>query len=556
MQHLPSSAEQLAVRDRLLRQARRALPVLALALLAAVVAVLASAPGEDEVAADRAGSSATTQPGAVAEPGAVNGGAVDGGTVVPGAANGLGAPVPGAGGGVARSGVACTPGARQVTWSAYAPTCVAAFSGTNGGATAPGVTADAVTLSYRRQNTAQAAAVRALAGEATPIDSQYLHDLQVFVNLVNRDFELWGREIRLAPFDGRGDYLTEDLGQGQQAAAADAITARSSGAFADVTFPSATSLFYSSALQSQRVISYGFPFGPQRWYEQNAPWQYNWFLSGSTWAGWARNVVCQRLGTGPADFAGDAALRSKPRVYGIVAVEFPTWLDTADEIVEGIEQQCGIRMARRASYTEDLGSLQQDASAIAAQMRAAGVTTLMCFCDPLMPIFLTDAASRQDYRPEWIVQNQFDPIAQVVDQTQFANAIAPGPSTATNDRSEAYAAYKLADPRGEPASIYYQAAYATIVHLAAALQAAGPNVNPETFRAGVFAHPGGTGDFGVWGGGAGRYTPTVAVSVVRWSPKARGANGAPGSWRPCDGDHPYPVNDPKAWGSGPLRCPG
>lgn len=571
MQHLPSrirgesvnrlaapSPEQLAVRDRMLRTVRRALPLVAVAVVVAVVAVLGAAP-EDDVTAEQA--LGTVPPGAdgPAEPGtAADAAPVGAAPGAPGAAPGAAAAVavPGAGAGVARSGVVCNPGARQVAWSAYAPACVAAFRGDNGGATAPGVTADTVTLTYRRQNTAQAAAVRALAGEATPIDSQYLHDLQVFANLVNRDFELWGRQIRIAPFDGRGDYLTEDLGQGQPAAAADAITARSLGGFADVTFPSATSLFYSAALQSQGVISYGFPFSPQRWYEQNSPWQFNVFLSGSTWAGWARNVVCQRLAGAPADFAGDPALRTKERVFGLVAVEFPTWLATADEIADGIASQCGVRMARRASYAEDLGSLQQDASSIAAQMEAAGVTTLICFCDPLMPIFLTDAASRQDYRPEWIVQNQYDPIAQVVDQSQYAHAIAPGPATAPRARSEAYAAYKLADPNGEPASIYYAAAYETLLHLAAAVQAAGPNLNPATFRAGVFAHPGGTGDFGVWAGGPGRYTPIVAVPIVRWDPDAVGINGARGTWAPCDERRDYPVDDPSAWGSGPLRCPG
>jgi hypothetical protein len=304
------------------------------------------------------------------------------------------------------------------------------------------------------------------------------------------------------------------------------------------------------------VISYGFPFSPQAWYEQNSPWQYNVFLSGSTWAGWARNVVCQRLAGQPADFAGDPGLRSTPRVFGLVAVEFPTWQATADEIADGIAAQCGVRMARRAAYAENLGTLQQDASAIAAQMRAAGVTTVICFCDPLIPIFITDAASRQGYRPEWIVQNQYDPIAQVVDQTQYAHAIAPGPPTAPRDSSEAYAAYKLADPDGEPASIYYQAAYETLLHLASALQAAGPHLDPGTFRAGVFAQPGGRGDYGTWGSGPGRYTPTVTVAVVRWDPKATGANGAPGSWRPCDEGRDYPVDDPSAWESGPLRCAG
>jgi hypothetical protein len=457
---------------------------------------------------------------------------------------------------VARSGVACTANARQVPWSAYAPWCRPAFSGDNGGATAPGVTGDTITLTYRRQNTAQAAAVRALAGEATPVDGEFLHDLQVFVNLFNQQYELFGRHVELAPFNGRGDYLTEDLGQGQQAANADGITARELGGFADVTFPSATSLFYSAALQSQGVVAYGFPLAPQRWYDANSPWQYNVFLGGSEWAQWAGNVVCRRLAGAPADFAGDPDLRDDTRVFGLVTVEFPTWVTVADEIASRIEEQCGVRMARRASYAEDLGSMQQDGSSIAAQLKSAGVTTVICFCDPLMPIFLTDAASRQGFRPEWLVQNQYDPIAQVVDQSQYAHAIAPGPASTPADRSEAYAAYKLADPTGEPASIYYQAAYEVLLHVFGALQTAGPDLTPANYQAGVFAIPPSAraGDFGQWGTGAGRYTPIVGIPVVRWSTTARSANGNPGTWVPCDEGAAYPVGSAAAWGSGPLRC--
>ncbi|MFN2539646.1 MAG: hypothetical protein ABR549_16040, partial [Mycobacteriales bacterium] len=36
--------------------------------------------------------------------------------------------------GVSRAGVACRPGARQVSWTVYAPPCVAAYRGSNGGA--------------------------------------------------------------------------------------------------------------------------------------------------------------------------------------------------------------------------------------------------------------------------------------------------------------------------------------------------------------------------------------------------------------------------------------
>src|SRR5579864_2190594 len=51
--------------------------------------------------------------------------------------------------GVAVSGVKCGPGVRQVTWTPYAPPCIPKWSGSNGGATAHGVTGSTITLVLR-----------------------------------------------------------------------------------------------------------------------------------------------------------------------------------------------------------------------------------------------------------------------------------------------------------------------------------------------------------------------------------------------------------------------
>lgn len=458
--------------------------------------------------------------------------------------------------GVARSGVNCGPGIRQVPWSKYAPMCTPRFEAGNGGATGQGVTAETITLSYRRQNSGQAQAIQAIAGEATPSDAQYEHDLNVFIALFNRTYELYGRKVQLKAFNGKGDYLLEDLGQGQQAAAADGITARELGAFADVTFPSAGSLFFAQALQSQGVIGYNFPLNPQDWYEKNSPYQYNTFLSGLNWEKWVSNLACQRMKGMPAVFAGDPELQGKERVFGLVGVEFPTWLQVANSIADRLSAQCGIQLAKRATYAENVGTLQQDASSIVAQMKSAGVTTVICFCDPLMPIFISNAATAQAYRPEWIFQNDFDPIQQVTDQEQMSHAMAPGPALLPPSQSEAYAAYKLADPKGEPASPYYQAAYEVMLHLFSALQIAGPNLNPETYRNGVFAMPPSLpgGEFGEWEGGPGRHTPINSIGVVFWDTKNKSGNGKLGTWRSCEGGKLFSFEDAPSWGSGQIGC--
>jgi hypothetical protein len=557
------------VRRYVVRQARRFAPpvlVLMAALLVAALVPITGRGDHDTVAAAREAPEAVDG-GQIPESGAasVTGGEATTDTVAGAsgrrAQNAVRAPaVAPASTGTTRNGARCTPGVRQVPWTKYAPNCAPAFSGSNGGATAPGVTADTITLSYRRSSTGEQSAIAAIAGDATPDDTTYLQDMSTYLALFNQQYELYGRKVVLKPFQGQGDYLQEDLGQGQEQAQADAVTARDLGAFADVTFPSAGSLFFAQGLAAQKVISWGFPLNPQSWYERYSPYQYNFFLDGSKWASWAANLVCARMAKLPAAFAGDPAMHSKERVFGLAAVEFPTWLQVADEIQQKLEARCGVKIARRVSYPEDIGKFQQNGSNMAAQFKAAGVTTVICYCDPLMPIFITQAATRQDYRPEWIFQNDYDPISQNTDQSQFAHAFAPGPASPPAATSEARRAFKLVRPGSEPAEIYYVAAYEVFLQLFGALQAAGPNLNPQTFRQGMFSMPPSLagGDYGDWGFGAGAYTPTSAVGVVWWDAKTRGPNGKAGTWAPCESNAFFPFNDPTRWGPSrtQLRCFG
>lgn len=556
------------VEAHLARLGLRGLPLVAVLLVCGIIAALVG-PGDDDPASSLAGPSGAAarsgegiegtgadESSAPATPGASAGGATAGGQAGAGGAGAGGTQAAGGPGQPAAS--TCAGGDRQVQWTKYSPACVAPFEGDNGGATAPGVTGDTITLAYRRQNTASQAAISALAGEAVPNDDEFIADLQTYAALFNQQYELYGRKVEVVPFQGQSDYLQEDLGNNQSLAQADAATARDLGAFIDITFPSAGSLFYSAALFDEGIIAYGFPINPDSYYEENAPYAINWWISGTGWAKWAANVVCQRMVGMPAVFAGDPGMHDKQRVFGLVGVEFPTWLQVADDIKARLKSQCGLEVAAFVTYSENLGTMQQDASSAVARMRDAGVTTVICFCDPLMPIFITQQASDQDYRPEWIFQNQYDAIDQQADQSQFAHAIAPGPPLRPKEQTEAHAAYKLVDPDGEPRSLYFQAAYSTMLHVFGALQSAGPDLNPATYLRGVFSMPPSLpgGDLGDWRYGPGAFTPVASTGVVWWKTDKPTQSGRPGGWVDCEGGVSFPLDEPGSWGSGQLACFG
>ncbi|HET6911647.1 MAG TPA: hypothetical protein VFH54_20155, partial [Mycobacteriales bacterium] len=186
----PTQAQiEAAVRAYLARVGRRYLPLLVGAIVLVIVAVtvptqsrqpqspafngLAGTGGNSTTTNGTTGPSGATGPQAA---GVSGGGTAAVGTTGsnsgPGAAGQGGAvptgPVAPSTSGIARSGVHCGAGKRQVTWSVYAPPCVAKYTGNNGGATARGVTANTITLSYRVSTSADDAAISAATGSAAP----------------------------------------------------------------------------------------------------------------------------------------------------------------------------------------------------------------------------------------------------------------------------------------------------------------------------------------------------------------------------------------------------
>ena len=147
----------------------------------------------------------------------------------------------------------------------------------------------------------------------------------------------------------------------------------------------------------------------------------------------------------------------------------------------------------------------------------------MCFCDPLMPAFLTQTADQQRYDPEWMAATlgPTDQLLRYSKPDQWAHAISNVGAFPSKDKNEAYQAFKLADPKGEPKEEFYSTAYALVLELFNGLQAAGPRLTPSTFELGMFSlPPSGTGQFGTWAYGTGAFTPGIDTQLGWWSNSA------------------------------------
>jgi hypothetical protein len=473
---------------------------------------------------------------------------------------GITAPAAAGSTGVTRSGVQCGAGVRQVPWSTYAPICVPVYQGNNGGATAYGVTGDTITVTFRRTNSTEEKAAFSIAGSAAPgSDDQYLADLRAYVDLMNRNYELYGRRVVIKDYQPQGDNLEEDQGRQLAGAQADAQKAHDLGAFADLSqSPSlAATIPYEEDLAHVGVIGIGAIGTTQSWFQAHAPYAYSYITNASKAAEGASAALCQRAAGLPAIFAGDALYKNQTRKFGLVAPDGPEYQKAADVFQQTMQKDCGVVMAKRASYTIDVSRFADEGTSLAAQMKAAGVTTVLCACDPLIEITFSQAADGQQYHPEWFVVSYYDPQGREASQNEWSHAItAPLAVFAPRNQRESYKVFKIARPTSDPQEKYFDLAYENAVYLFSALQNAGPNLNPITFQQGVFGlvrTP--LGQFGTWAGGPQAFDPAVDGPLAYWDPnRPADFDGVKGAWVACEGGKYFSGgNDPAAYGPAPTQ---
>jgi len=572
---LTQAEVEAAVRQYLGRVARRYVPLaVGLAVLLIVVLTVPSVSQKDKPVAATGNqaapgqvvnndTSATTVPGvdATALAGVVPGGlggSTGAGTralptkITPPAAFGAK--------GKTRSGLECGPDVKQVTWTVYAPPCIPAYVGNNGGITSPGVTKDnEITAVFRRTNSAEEKAAFAAVGDAAPgTDDQYLADLRTYADFFNKTYELYGRHLIVRDFNGQGDNLEEDQGRMLEGAQQDGRTARQTyNGFMDLSSSPtlASTQPYEEALAANKVIAIGAVGLPQSWFKQYSPWEYSIAPDGTKAVTGAVHGLCQRLSGMNAIFSGSPAYQNTKRKFGLVAPENEQYQKLADQLENGIKAECGETLFRR-DYSINIATMAEQSVNVMAQMQSQNVSHLVCICDPVVEIFFADTAEQQRYYPEWAPTAWLDPQGREIDNNngapnEWVHAMAGQwidfPPKA---QSEAYRVFKLANPNGEPQEQYYAEAYWTLLYVYSALQLAGPNLTPQTFQQGVFSMPRTpTGMFGTWAGGKDAFSPTVDVQVSYWSHNATSNfDGKQGAWIPCENHKWFVLDDPASFG--------
>jgi hypothetical protein len=414
----------------------------------------------------------------------------------------------------------CAGQTEQIPGDPYSPPCMT-FSGSNGGATSTGVTSNTINVSFRatsdqsfQQTLAQLAGAQL---QDTNADTE--RTIQVLAQYFNSHFQFYGRKLAVHFYNGQGSLSNELLGQGQAQAEADSLTAKQMSVFGDL---SAESEPYAADLAAQRIMAFGDPYLSRDWHQQHAPYAWSVATDGTDVAQIAADYTVQKLCPNgkPASFAG-GNLKNKPRKFALLAPE-NSWYQVSVDVAQayGSQHNCP---GTKYTYTLDLGTMSQQAANLISKLKADGVTTILCGCDPIFPVYMSGQGAQQGYFPEFVVVGTAltdqDYVGQLYNQQFQSHAfgISPNGPTVPYTQSIGYAAYKSIDPKSEPA-FFVNLIYAQLDMLAIGIQMAGPQLTPQTFQQGMFRYPPKEGPMGLWGWNSQQYTVPNDVREICWNP--------------------------------------
>ena len=421
----------------------------------------------------------------------------------------------------------------------FAPTCMAPFTGDNGGATATGVTADEITIvHYQGPDNDPIINYITSAVKVDETNAQENATIEGFIKYFETYYELYGRKIKYVSYESTG-------------LANDEVTARADAQriveeykpFAVVGGPALTNAF-ADELAARETVCISCGGGTAEWFAERDP--YLWNLDGSSEQKQVHVVefIGKQLAGKPASHAGDA-LKAETRKFAVVyEASGGAESQRLADLMEARMTEAGAAPDLMLAYTLDPGTIQQQASQIVAKMKAAGITTVVLSTDPVAPGDFTREATTQEYEPEWLVAaatlTDTNAFGRGYDQAQWTHAFGVT-SLAVRVNPDVVGSkilYKWFTGQDAPAPLGAPVFMPGFSLLFSALQGTGPTLTPQTlgdFIKTIKTTPAMTasyltyGDQGIWE--ATDYNGVDDATVFWWDATATGPdeNGREGT---------------------------
>ncbi len=369
------------------------------------------------------------------------------------------------------------------------PFCVAPAPDNNGGATYRGVTADTIKVVVLLSNDAQAAAARTQGGQGPrnqatgqpgTVKDAFLDAWAAYSHV----YETWGRDVELSFFTSTGSD--------EAAQRADAVTVKQMKPMFVIDGTSGLGTL-ASVLAADKFIVFSYGTTTQESLDQQP---YRWGQNDANAAIVnSAQFIGRQLAKKNVEFAGDTAMQTKPRTFGAVV---PSNYDI-DAVVSSFKAE-GIKLATppleyttNGSPLGDLETAQREAPQVISKLKATGVSSVVLFTDIAMTGALTKIATQQQYAPEWLITGyQYQDISLLArtsyDQDQWAHAFGISnlfPYVNGANTNQTLAAWYWGPNRGTTDIVTQTKA----AWLAAAIQYAGPKLNPTNVQKGLFSVP-------------------------------------------------------------------
>jgi hypothetical protein len=431
----------------------------------------------------------------------------------------------------------------------YASPCVPVFEGDNGGATAPGVTADTIRIvRYVPQPGQVSASSGPLAAAAEDSDEEQHQTIQDFFDIYASRAELYGRRIELIDYPATG-ALTDVV-----AARADAAQiANELEPFAVLGGPQLDEGAFANELVQHGILCLDCAGAlPADMRADLEPYIWSALPSGeqvlTTLGAWVTRLgETDTAEENVAEWAGGPQ-QDQPRKLGVIHFDQdpPVFAVDEDDIPEGIDLV--------DSYIFDLTTIPQRSQELVARFKTEGITTVAFFGDPYTLTLLTNAATEQGWFPEWVITGTVltdtATWARGFSPEQVAHAFGISQTAATTPRDlqdpiRLYRWYFGGEDTMPPATTLYALLNYPALFMVQGVHMAGPDLTAETFARGQFRIPPAGGgptlaqvSFGNWGLFPGLGTDYSAIddaAEIWWDPTVEAVDevGNPGTgvWR-------------------------
>ena len=326
----------------------------------------------------------------------------------------------------------CDPERKRTNYATVGggPFCVNPWKAgkSNGGATAPGVTATTVKVLVLTPNSEQEAAQRSRGG-ALPVNQvtgergTWEDAFRDFNTVASKSgaYQTWGRTVELE--------FQQSSGSDEAAQRADAIAVVAKKPFMviDATDQSLGMPVFESEVAKNKIIVNGAGITTEASLQQ-APYRWNTSQDNTAGVYIVGELVGKTLSRKKARWAGSPELQKQTRNFGVVYAQDGVDIKVFNDVVE---QWGGTAPKVELSYDPtDSSKYEEAARTMIARMKSSGVNNVVLFAESAMVTALTKAATSNEFSPEWTVTGfqfqDFDGFARGADQTQFAHAFGVG----------------------------------------------------------------------------------------------------------------------------------